>query len=156
MTIINYLIILSFLCVFSLYYNILTNIISFDYIKVKQIIKEPIQIDNTYDKITIRENFIAILETGEKCNINVLNDIIIDNIIKQIKNNNKYYTIINQSNDNKCINLMTSTQIIYDYLFFYFLVIFWSIVTTIIFIHTYYDYYLIQYDINVDFIESQV
>ncbi len=151
MIIVHNLIILLFLCVFTLYYKILTNIISFDYKKVKHIIKEPLQVNkiNINDKIMINKIFIAILETDEKCKIDVLNEIMIDEIIKQMENNNvKYYTIIDYEKNNECLKPMINQQIIFDYLFFYFLLAFWSISTTIITIHIYYDYHLTVPNLN--------
>lgn len=102
MNIINkYIFLLSFICTFTICYNILLCFFSFNYVKVNNI-----KIEN---KSNFKEEtkFIAELDNGFTCYIDVKNSVMIDNIISKMNNKHiKYYTLI--------YNNSTSTEINYE------------------------------------------
>ena len=130
----KYLLVLLFVCVMLICYNVFINIFTFNFIKVIDIeIKKSIQnnklVNSTQNSFLI-PIFIATLENTKKCKIDVLNRIMIEKIIDDIELKQIQYYIIIKDDDNKiCSKPINNLEIFVCYLSFYFIIIFFSIIT---------------------------
>jgi len=136
-------------------------IFKFDFVKIVDIkinkqsqynIKTNLSIYNSYPIST----FIANLENDKNCKIDILNEIMISNIKKNIELMKKnYYTIIDNDKKNICSKIYDIYEIIITYISFYISIICFSIITMSIIVNYFdwFDYYINynnQHNQNID------
>lgn len=148
------LIIFTFICLFSIYHNLLSSYVQFDYKKINHI------------EILKNSNFLAYLEPlNDTCYIDVKNGIMISKIKNLIeKKKYDYYAIqyqnIKKIDNNKIINNIKlcskptdKIEMILLYLVFYYTVIFFSLMTLIILVIFYYDIFIEKQSIQTNLID---
>ena len=152
----NLMLLLLFLCILSIYYNVFLSIFSFDYVKIVDIeIKKHNQYNiglnsSIYNSHPV-PTFIATLKNNHNCKLDISNEIMISDIKKNIKSRKKnYYTIIDNDKKNICSTIIDIYEIIITYISFYIIIIGFSIMTTSIIVDYYIYYYRIQDNNNND------
>jgi hypothetical protein len=157
----KYFLLLLFLCILSIYYNVFLSIFRFDFIKIVDIeilknnqhnVETNLSISNSY----LVPSFIANLENNHNCKIDISNEFMILNIKKNIKSRKKnYYTIIDDDKKNICSTIDDIYEIIITYISFYISIICFSIITMSVIVDyliinttaNYFNYYICYYRI---------
>lgn len=140
MSINNYYLMLIFLCLLTIYYNVFINFFGFNYLKIKIL-----EIRNNNNNILTSNYtgynypnknipiFMAKLENQKYCKIEVLNSVMIKNMIDDMKIKNiVYYTKILNFNYKICSVPITFYEILFLHLVFYFVVLMLSIITIMV------------------------
>jgi hypothetical protein len=118
-----------------IYYNILYGIFTFNYYKIENI--EIIKLN-----FTTNENhniFIATLENGIICNIDIKNEIMISNFIKNMNEYNVNYYTHPYYKKNICTKPEKNIEIIFYFMIFYYCIILTSLITIIVSINVYFE-----------------
>lgn len=145
----NLLLLLLFLCILSIYYNVFLSIFRFDYVKIVDIeieknIQNNVEINSSTHNSYLVPTFIATLKNNHNCKLDILNEIMVLDIKKNIKSRKKnYYTIIDDE-QNICSTIVDIYEIIITYISFYILIIGFSIMTISIIVDYYIYYYRTQ------------
>lgn len=127
--IVHKFILLVFICLLVVYYNIFANIFFFDYLKIQSIdiIKSK---ENTNENLN---KFVATLSNTNFCYIDIKNENLIKNIIYEMnEDKTTYYTTIYKKDYLKCSKPESLMEIIFHHLIFYYSLIMASIITIII------------------------
>ena len=129
-------ILLLLLCLIVVYYNIFMSIYIFNFVEIKSI--KIIKSNNTIN--THRNIFKAKLQNKNKCIINIKNEVMIKNFIKNMKKYNiKYYTVV-QNKNNICSKPEKNIDIIFYNILFYCCTLISFVIFFIIFTHVYFEY----------------
>lgn len=146
----NLLLLLLFLCILSIYYNVFLSIFRFDYVKIVDIeiiknIQNNVEINSSTHNSYLVPTFIANLKNNVNCKLDISNEIMVLNIKKNIKSRKKnYYTIIDNYEQNICSTIADIYEIIITYISFYIIIIGFSIMTMSVIVDYYIYYYRTQ------------
>ena len=124
---------LLFMSLMIIYYHILYGIFTFNYYKIENI-------EIIKSNMTTNGNpniFMATLENGIICNIDIKNEIMISNFIKNMNEYNVNYYTRPYYKKNTCTKPEKNIEIIFYFMLFYYCIIMTSLITIIVSINFY-------------------